>query len=150
VRAAFEEAIPLLRRADEDPSALARSQYELARVALRQRHPDPGEAAGLVREGIGQFHREGNLDRVADCLAVAAGVAQARQQFELGARWLGAAAAIRRDYGRQTVLKEWLYMEYESRLVALRQAMAPADFEYSWAEGQQLTIQEAVAEALAL
>jgi tetratricopeptide (TPR) repeat protein len=147
-RTAFEEAIPLARRANEDPSALARSQYQLARVALRQRYPD--EAAGLVREGIRQFHREGNLDRVADCLSVAAGVAQARDECERGARWLGAVAAIRLDFGRQTVLKDWLYMEYDSRLAALHQAMALADFDRAFAVGERMTAAQAVDEVLAM
>jgi hypothetical protein len=87
---------------------------------------------------------------VAQGLVLAAGVAQAGGELVRAARLLGAAAAIRHDHHTLGHAEGDLFAEYDRRLPAVREAMAPADFERAWAEGQKLTIKEAIAVALAV
>ncbi len=65
-------------------------------------------------------------------------------------RLLGAAAAIRREHHAHGVAEHELFVEYDRRLPAVRDAHSPEDFERAWAEGQKLTVKEAIAEALAV
>jgi hypothetical protein len=111
---------------------------------------DVAQAREALRECIPYSYARDNLERVAQGLVLAAGVAQALGKLPEAARLLGAAAAIRREHHTHGVAERDLFAEYDRRLPAVREAMAPADFERAWAEGQRLTIQEAIAEALAL
>jgi hypothetical protein len=48
------------------------------------------------------------------------------------------------------VFERELFAQYDRRVPAVRAALDPAEFDRAWAEGQKLTIQEAIAEALAI
>jgi tetratricopeptide (TPR) repeat protein len=111
---------------------------------------DVAQARDAIREFIPFAYGMDNLERVAQGLVLAAGVAQAVGKLPEAARLLGAAAAIRRDHHTHGFGERELFAEYDRRLPAVREAMAPADFERAWAEGQMLTLREAIAEALAL
>jgi ATP/maltotriose-dependent transcriptional regulator MalT len=111
---------------------------------------DVAQARDALREFIPFAYGMDNLERVAQGLVLAAGVAQAGGELVRAARLLGAAAAIRRDHHTHGVDVRELFAEYDRRLPAVREAMAPADFERAWAEGQMLTLREAIAEALAI
>jgi tetratricopeptide (TPR) repeat protein len=146
-RTLLEESIVVGREWD-DPNIVASSQLALAEVALRQQLEE--EVVRLIKESITSFHKGGNLDRVAHCLSVAAIVAQGRGQLACAVRWLGAAAVVRRDFSGHTWFKPAIYAEYERRLAALREVVAPADFERAWAEGERMTLAQAVDEVLAM
>jgi ATP/maltotriose-dependent transcriptional regulator MalT len=111
---------------------------------------DVAQAREALREYIPYQYARDNLECVAQGLVLAAGVAQAGGELVRAARLLSAAAAIRREHHTHGVFERELFAEYDRRLPAVREAMAPADIERAWAEGQKLTIQEAIAEALAI
>jgi predicted ATPase len=108
----------------------------------------------LARDVLGECftytYKNDNLERVAQGLVLAAGLAQVLGKPHEAARLLGVAAAIRRDHHTHGVFERELFAEYDRRLPAVQAAMDPAEFDKAWAEGQQLTIQEAIAEALAI
>jgi non-specific serine/threonine protein kinase len=111
---------------------------------------DVAQARDALREVLPYQYGRDNLERVAQGLVLAAGVAQALGKLPEAARLLGAAAAIRRDHHTHGVAERELFAEYDRRLPAVQAAMDPVDYEQAWAEGQKLTIKEAIAEALSI
>jgi hypothetical protein len=103
-----------------------------------------------LRECFPNFYQRDNLERVAQALALAAGLSQALGQLEMAALLLSAAAAIRRDHHTHGVFERELFAEYERLLPAVRAALDPAVFERAWSEGQKLTLQEAISKALGI
>jgi tetratricopeptide (TPR) repeat protein len=144
-RAALDESIALDRAEGSIP---VRQLVDLGTIGLYTGDDAP------AREALGvtfPFHLQAdNLERVAQGLVLAAGLAHMLGKLDQAVRLLGAAAAIRRDHHTHGVFERGLFAEYDRRLPAVRAALDPADFDKAWAEGQKLTIKEAIAEALAI
>jgi predicted ATPase len=147
-RAALEESLALSRKDELLLWPSWNSLIDLGTVGLYT-HDE-----ALAREALSvclPYHLEtNNLERVAQGLVLAAGLAQALGQPNRAARLLGTAAAIRRDHHTHGVFERELFAEYDRHLPAVRAALDPAEFDRAWAEGQKLTIKEAIAEALAV
>jgi tetratricopeptide (TPR) repeat protein len=140
--AAQHETLPTLRvinanfYIDLGTARLYQGDVDLVRQALRLRLP--------------YAYRDDNMGRVAQGLALAAGLAQALGKLDKATRLLSAAATLRRDHHTHGPFERELFAEYDRRLPAVQAAMSQTEFERAWGEGQQLTVQEAIAEALAL
>jgi hypothetical protein len=110
---------------------------------------DVAQAREAFREVLPYQYGRDNLERVAQGLVLAAGVAQAGGELVRAARLLSATAAIRREHHTHGVAEGELFAEYDRRLPVVRAALDPAEFDRAWAEGEQMTLDQAVAYALA-
>jgi non-specific serine/threonine protein kinase len=146
-RKAFEEAIAEARKAGWS-TVVANALIDLA--ALDVHDGNFSGASHKLEECFPEYYRVGNVERIGYCLSVASGIAQAQGELSRAARLLGKTAAIRRDYSRHGVLGPELYAEYERRLPVVRAAMALDEFERAFAEGQAMSLQQAMDAAMAL
>lgn len=142
------EAGMVFGREWDDSIFVARAQIALAEVALHEQRED--EVVRLIKECITAMQKMGNLERIVQCLSIAAGVSQVRGQLALAVRWLGVASVVRRDFSGHTWWKPAMYAEYERRLKALREVVATAEFDRAWAEGERMTLAQAVDEVLGM
>ena len=120
----------------------------LAEVGLRQ-----GDEALIRRaldETIPYYHRIDDLERVARGLVAAAGLAQMQGRLAQAAGLMGAAAALWRVHHTQALFEREITSEYDRLLPAVRAELDPTDFEAAWEEGQRLTLNQAIQEALAV
>jgi len=150
--ACYEESLQLFREL-ENSGDIARSLHNLAYVA----HHMGGDAsaAGLFHESIERFQERGNKRGMAECLAGLAAIApgfagyepQARTALERSTVLL---AAAHREFDALGVAM-WPadQDEYDRNLAALRSTLDSATFERAWAEGQGMSLETAVAYALA-
>ncbi len=146
-RAVLEESV-MLNRQEGLRGWLGYDLENLAEVGLRQ--GDNALVKRMLAEVIPYYHQIDDLGRVARGLAAAAGLAQMHGQLAQAVRLLGAASAIQRDHHTHGIFESDVSAEYKRRLPALRAALAPADFEAAWAEGQTLSLSQAITEALAV
>jgi non-specific serine/threonine protein kinase len=145
-RAKFEASIALTHQAG-DTVARAEWLLGLSTAAVYQGDYQPATAA--LQEAFPTFYKIDNLYRVAQGLAIAAHQAHDCGHPERAARLLGAAGAIWREFPADfRWLMPELHREYEQGVVAVRAALDPVSFEAAWAEGQQMTLYQAVGYAL--
>jgi tetratricopeptide (TPR) repeat protein len=146
-RARFEASSALSRQSGHTVGT-AEFLIGLSTAAVYQGDYEPATAA--LKEATTTYYHVGNLYRVAQCLAIAAHMAQECGQPARAARLLGAAAAIWHDFPVEFLwLVRDLYNEYERCLPRVRAALDPASFETAWAEGLEMTIPQAIEVALA-
>jgi predicted ATPase/class 3 adenylate cyclase/DNA-binding CsgD family transcriptional regulator len=122
---------------------LARALTTRARVAIAQGEPEQAErdahdTLASVPEG---FPYAGTSDTL-ECVATLAGDAGSHRE---AARLFGAAEAIRQRMGLVR-FKVW-DADYEASVTALRNALDESDFDNAWAEGADLSTEEAIAYA---
>jgi non-specific serine/threonine protein kinase len=125
---------------------IAWSLYTLGYVALFQGHD--GRAASCFVDSLVLRREMGDKVRIAHCLAGLAGVAGAQGQAAPAARLFGAAAALLDAIGAP--LNPIGRAVYDRNLVAVRASMDEAAFEAAWAEGQAMSQEQAIAEALGI
>jgi non-specific serine/threonine protein kinase len=144
-RQALEEAVALAREL-KSPLNIADPLTYLAVVSLYQ--GDGARGAEALRESVAIYHTVGNLERVGQCLAVAAGFAQARGDLQCAATLLGAAEHLWHtpESGRWREIR-W---EYDRRLPLVRATLDPAEFDQAWAEGQKMTLRQVMDEIAAM
>jgi predicted ATPase/class 3 adenylate cyclase/DNA-binding CsgD family transcriptional regulator len=140
----LEEAIAIWRRID-NIWGLGISLHNLGHVVLRGGEPDRTEA--LFAESIAHFRATEATPGMIFCLAGLAGAAARRGQLQRAARLFGAADALMRV--NQLPLQPVDRTEFDRNLASVRQGLAPARFEDSWAAGSAMTLDEALAHALA-
>jgi non-specific serine/threonine protein kinase len=139
----LEESVSLGRELKSDIQ-IADTLIDLAQVSLHA--GDSARAMAAVRESLAIYQRVGNLERVGQCLAVAAGLAQARGDLRGAAMLLGCTDHLWRALESQRIFPA--AVEYNRRLPLVRAAMDSAEFDQAWAEGQTMTTQDAIAKAL--
>jgi tetratricopeptide (TPR) repeat protein len=152
--------------AAQDDHALARSYLEGC-LALSQELGGKGQAAvahgalALVDRAQGDrasawahlreslaLHRDSGFQRwIPDTLISAAGLAAVQGQGERAARLFGAAEALRAALEVQLSFGE--REEYERDVALARAGLGEDAFAAAWAAGRSLTIEQAVAEAMA-
>ena len=120
--------------------------FDLATANLHLGHTE-GVQAALTSMFTHHLKSE-NMERIAQGLVLAAGLAQVQGNSAQAARLLGATAAIRREYHTHGHFEVELFTEYERRLPQVQAALAPSDFQSAWDAGMHLTVREAIAEAL--
>jgi tetratricopeptide (TPR) repeat protein len=139
------EQLVAYARALRDPVELADGLLGLAQVALRQ--GDEAGTVAAVREAVLLYYKVGNLDRPGQCASFAAGVARLRGDLRRAATLLGAADALWRPY-QDNPFRPNMDAEYVRLRPLVRAELAPADFNAAWAEGQQMTVRQVMADIL--
>ena len=92
----------------------------------------------------------GNVEAVADCLVIAAGLAEAGGRWERAAHLLAAADKILQEFGAlHRIADPSSYAEYTKRLVAVQAHLPELVFKVAWAEGVKMSTAQAIAYALA-
>jgi predicted ATPase/transcriptional regulator with XRE-family HTH domain len=138
-----EESLKLWRELD-DLWGIAWSLNILGHVAQRQ--GDDQRASALLIESLPLAWQRGDRAGVAWCLEGLASVAWAQEQPRRAARLFGAAEALRQTIG--VPLPPVERANYKPSLARVCTLLDEATFAAAWAEGQVLTLEQAMAEAL--
>jgi non-specific serine/threonine protein kinase len=143
--ACLEEAHALQRELDYGWGIMG-SLWGLANLAFGR--GDVAQAMSLYRESLAQAHAHGNARNVAYALPGLAGVAAAWGQPERAARLLGATEAQIEVLGITVFPSDRMVF---GRVLAATRAGLPDDaLAAAWAAGRALSLDEAVAEAMAV
>jgi predicted ATPase/class 3 adenylate cyclase len=146
----LDRARPLLEealgkaQAGDDRMATAAAYHTVAQVARLQGRLE--DAARHYRRSIKHFHELGDVASLTEPLQGLAAVRVASSDIERGVRLLGANAAIRERLGGGPP-PEWLRLG--DPLAEARVALGEAAYARAWEAGQQMTVEEAVTDALA-
>jgi tetratricopeptide (TPR) repeat protein len=143
-RSFYEESLAI-RRELGDERGMAVSLINLGYVAHYQ--GDYQQAATFLEESLVNFQKHGGKRGIVDCLAALAGVAGGMGLPEQAARLLGAVQALHEAFG--THIEHVDIVEYERYLAIARSQLDEAAFALAWAEGRTMTLEQAVAYALA-
>src|SRR5215216_4300882 len=100
------------------------------------------EPLSLYRELLPKWRDLGHRAAVAHELECIAYILTKRAPLQRAVTILGAADALRRMIGSIATPAE--LAEYEQELAALREKLAPTDFEKAWSDGQKLSMDEAI------
>jgi predicted ATPase/DNA-binding SARP family transcriptional activator/DNA-binding CsgD family transcriptional regulator len=138
-----EEAVAMLRE-QKHRLYLANSLNTLGWVTLLQ--GDPERAKVLYAEGLILRREVGNKLVVEESLGGLACAAEARGEAERAARLFGAAEGLREMIGTQQESGEWPLQE--PYLSGARSEIDEVSWETAFAEGQEMTFEEAVEYAL--
>jgi hypothetical protein len=126
----------------------------LGQVLLQE--GDALQSKKVAEESL-EIYRELNItDRWVYCLNILAGAAGINRQDERAARLFGAAqaAAEKLDvetefFYNMTLEPEYFYhMTYDAIIADICEQLGEADFNKAWAEGRQMTLEQAVELAL--
>ena len=139
----YEESIRMLRDLD-DQWLLVGSLHGLAQVALHQ--GDRERAADTLRDSVQLTAEVGENFWLAESIEGLAAVAEDAGEPVRAVRLLAAADALRRRIVAPVQGGE--QPEYELLLAALRTQLDHEAFDSAWAEGRQLTVKQAIDEAL--
>jgi DNA-binding SARP family transcriptional activator len=123
---------------------LARGLRGLGQVGLAGGHWHA--AAGNLWKSLQLEQQRQYVPGVALSLAALGRVAAATGQARTGARLLGAAQATFDASGRVTEASD--HIELKRSVDVVRAQLEPAEFEAAWAEGGELTLEQAIAAAL--
>ena len=137
------ESIPLARQAGEK-WCVGHSLYNLGLVLLAQ--GNHAAAAQPLREGLAHCCELKYHLGIGLALDGLAGVAAMQGESRRAVRLLGAGAALRETLG--AAMPPAFRTTYDQIMGAARLPMDPPAFEQAWAEGQALTLEEAVAFAM--
>lgn len=137
-------------RLARETATLVNDQWLVALAAdglgeLARRRGDTGRAEDLHHEALAIRRTRRFRPGVAGSLEALASVAADQESYDEAVRLFGAAAALRDAVG----LVRWPASQgdWEKTLARLRAALGDAAFEAAWAEGQALSIDDAVAYA---
>jgi tetratricopeptide (TPR) repeat protein len=141
-RVYYKESEALFREVGEK-THVARLTHSLGYVAQHQ--GDLERAAALFQESLAMFRKLGNQRGIAECLAGLAGLAAEQGQPQGAGQLLGAAEALLRALGGAWWPAD--RVEYERNLATIRAALNEEVFAAAWAEGQAMTLEQAIAYA---
>lgn len=139
----YEEALAL-RREIGDRRGIAFTLSGLGNIALHQ--GDYATAGRLYAEGLSIRQKLGEKRGMAISLECFARLAIAQRQASRSVRLAGAADRLRTTIGAPRPPAE--RAEFALALQALRAAMANAEYAAAWAEGQAMTLEQAIEYAL--
>ncbi|HEX9440857.1 MAG TPA: hypothetical protein VF909_14320, partial [Roseiflexaceae bacterium] len=114
--------------------------------ALVNAQGDAARATALLREALVLQQSHAGKGSIASSLERFAGIAAGQGQPDRAARLLGAAEALRKAIGAPLPPVE--RPDYERTVAAARAQLDAATFATAWAEGQALTLEQVIAEAL--
>jgi tetratricopeptide (TPR) repeat protein len=141
--ALWEESLGLVRKTQHQ-RAIAEILLELGRLAHRQ--GNDRQARAQLDESLRLYLDRGHRGFIAECLAALAGVsssADARRAVRL----FGAAAALRTAATVQA--RPQVHADEERDLATTREQLDEIAFARAWAAGQAMTLEQAIANALA-
>ncbi len=133
-----------LYREQGDKDAVAGEHFNMGYVTLRQGNSTL--AAQHFEESIHFYRERGNESMIAASLAGLGGVAVAQGEPGRGARLLGAADALNRKLG--VILDPDDRLEFERDVAGSRASLEETAFDTAWAEGQAISLEQAMAYAL--
>ncbi len=142
-----ERAVPRLRESLAlyqqlgDSATASYPTFGLGRIALKL--GDYGTARRLMGQSLAWRFEARELRPIARNLEGLAGLDRVDGHFERAARLLGAAAAVRAAV--KVVLKAGALEEFETEVAALRARLGDTRYAACWAEGQALSLADAVA-----
>jgi predicted ATPase/class 3 adenylate cyclase len=142
-RAAFEEALELYAELGE-PAAAAEVQQNLAWVTLNEGAIDDAERLWL--EALPVLQTAGYPYVLRSLLSGLASVSNARGDPVRGTRLMAAVVRSRAESGE--VLDPGGQKTADDRVATLRAQLPPKDFAAAWAEGEALSLDEAIDYAL--
>jgi non-specific serine/threonine protein kinase len=135
-----------LARVSEFTWALA-----LASLNLGTRAWERGDARGAIAayaEGLAPAGALGDRGIAVNYLHGFAKMAAARGSLDRAARLLGSAAAVFAGWGPKPSAR--FFIQFERSVAAVRAGLDDDHFERAWAAGQELSLEDAIAEATAL
>jgi predicted ATPase/uncharacterized protein HemY len=138
----LEESLDLFRELG-DRSNVPGLLYNLGEVALLR--GAEGQAAAHCREGLKLYAEQRNRHGIAGCLKVLGKVAIRAGQWDRAARLLSASAAT--ESGSGSVAPD-ASADLGEQVATLRARLGEDAFATEWARGQELMLDQAVAEAL--
>jgi non-specific serine/threonine protein kinase len=138
------ESLALRRKLDDD-WGVASCLSDLASIALAQAETDRAEM--LYRESLELCSNLADQRAVVDAVEALAWVAGIRGQTERAARLFGAAAAHRARLGIAIRARD--RDAHEQGVIRVRESIAAPAFARLWAEGEAMSLQEAIMYALA-
>ncbi len=109
-------------------------------IALRQR--DWESAFARLKESVQVRKGIGDKGGIAWCLERLAEVAMGKQEIDKAVRIFGAAASLRAAMG--SIIDPVDQPEYERNLASLRADLGEGTFDAVWAEGQVMTMEQAI------
>ncbi len=129
-----------LATAISNPWLTAHANHQLGELARRR--DDTSQAEDLHHEALTLRARAGLRPGVAESLESLAALATDQESFSEAARLFGAACALRAEIG----LARWPADQagYDTDVARVRDALGEHAFDAAWAEGEALTVDEAV------
>ncbi|MFQ5808876.1 MAG: tetratricopeptide repeat protein, partial [Armatimonadota bacterium] len=143
-QALLEESLETKRNLG-DKVGVASSLLNLGVVARSR--GDGGRARELFEESLAIRRELGEAPGIAECLEELGGISGAQGEPEVAARLLGASEALREAIKAPVPPDD--REEYDSDVATVRAAMDEAAFAAAWSEGRAMTMEEAIAYALA-
>jgi non-specific serine/threonine protein kinase len=143
-RSFYEESLAIQRELG-DQRGMAVSLINLGLVAHNQ--CDYRQATAFFKGSLALFQKHGGKRGCVDCLAALAGVAGAERQPERAARLLGAAEALRQANRIGPAMNHADRLAHDRFVAAARVQLDVAAFA-AWAEGREMTMEQAIAYAL--
>ncbi len=128
-----------------NPLAMAATLLGLAEIAHNHEHY--AREAELLQEALLHFRSIGELWGTTACLEGVAAIVAARQRPMTAARLFGAASALRGAF--EVPVPRVSRLPYEQVIATTRAMIGEAAFATAWQEGQALTIDQAITDALA-
>ena len=144
-RSLFEESLTLSRQVG-DPQGITYALLYLGHVARNQ--GDHAGARALYEESLTLSRQSGDQVCIASALEGLAVLASSQAQPERGVRLWGAAAALREQIGAPLSPDD--RRKQEAEIVRTRQVFGETAFSAAWDAGRAMTLDEAVAYALAV
>src|SRR6185503_8748409 len=129
-----------LHREMGDQLSITGHQSEMAHVARQIGNYE--EALALYRETIPGWQKMGHRGAVAHQLECIAFIARAQEQGERAIKLMSAAEALRAASGSLRTPQERI--EYDRELAGLRAGIDEKSFDLFWAEGQSMSMEEAI------
>ena len=136
----YKESEALLR-ATGDKGDLARLVHTLGYIAGHEGDDDLAEAQ--FRESLAMFRRLGNKRGIAECIAGLASLRAKQGKPKIAAQMLGAAEALLGASGGAWWPAD--RVEVEKTRAILQSELGKDEFRGAWAEGQTMTLEQAIA-----
>ena len=114
------------------------------------RQGDTTAALPMVKECLQSFYKLGTLERVGESVAVAAGVAHLHGDAGHAATLLSAADVLWSRTGHLALYRNDARAEYERLLPLVRAVLSPTEFAAAWDTGRSMTLDQVVADVMAL
>jgi predicted ATPase/transcriptional regulator with XRE-family HTH domain len=141
----LEESLGIFREL-ENKGDIPRVLGHLARVVHSQ--GDDRRATGLFQECLALWRERGNKAGVAGCLEGLAGMAAVSGEPIRATHVFAAAARLSETISRHLHQRPIDSAKYEQTVGMARAQLETATFAAAWAQGQMLTLEQAIAEAL--
>jgi tetratricopeptide (TPR) repeat protein len=142
-QAYYEQSEALLREMG-DKGELARLVHNLGSVA--QHKGNLGQAREKFLESLSMFLKLTNQRGIAESLAALAGIWAEERNFEASARLMGAASNLLNQTGGSWWPAD--RVEYDQNINQIQGGLEKGVFELAWGEGQEMSLEQAVALAV--